>query len=89
MNGTAVVERWKDERLSGTRLVDRSVGDTEPIGSYGLLADCNTAALISRNGSVDWVCFPRYDYSIRARATGQFAPLVGRQLTDATRAGHW
>lgn len=29
------------------------VGDAEPVGSYGLLADCNTAALVSRNGSID------------------------------------
>jgi GH15 family glucan-1,4-alpha-glucosidase len=32
-----------------------------PIGDYALLSDCRSAALISRAGSVDWLCFPRFD----------------------------
>jgi alpha,alpha-trehalase len=32
-----------------------------PIGEYALLSDCRSAALVSRNGSVDWLCFPRFD----------------------------
>ena len=32
-----------------------------PIGDYGLLSDCRSAALVSRAGSVDWLCFPRFD----------------------------
>lgn len=50
---------------------------TEPIASYGLLADCNSAALVSSKGSIDWLCFPRYDGS----------SVFGR-LLDA-EAGHW
>ncbi len=31
------------------------------IGDYGFLSDCSTAALVSRDGSVDWWCVPRFD----------------------------
>jgi alpha,alpha-trehalase len=36
------------------------VSDTA-IGDYGLISDCHSAALVSRGGSVDWLCFPRFD----------------------------
>jgi GH15 family glucan-1,4-alpha-glucosidase len=32
-----------------------------PIAEYGFLSDCHTAALVSREGSVDWWCVPRFD----------------------------
>jgi len=32
-----------------------------PIGSYGFLSDCHTAALVSFGGSVEWLCCPRFD----------------------------
>ncbi len=45
-----------------------------PIADYGLLADCNSAALVDRAGSIDWLCLPRYDSAaIFARILGSDA----------------
>ncbi|MCU1530782.1 MAG: glycoside hydrolase family 15 protein [Arthrobacter sp.] len=33
----------------------------DPIADYALLSDCRSAALVSASGSVDWLCFPRFD----------------------------
>ncbi|HEV2857313.1 MAG TPA: glycoside hydrolase family 15 protein [Solirubrobacterales bacterium] len=43
-----------------------------PIGSYGFLSDCHTAALISFSGSVEWLCCPRFD------SPSAFAALLDR-----------
>ena len=32
-----------------------------PIGDYALISDMHSCALVSRDGSVDWACFPRFD----------------------------
>jgi GH15 family glucan-1,4-alpha-glucosidase len=42
-----------------------------PIEDYALLSDLHTGALISRRGSVDWLCFPRFD------SDSVFAALLG------------
>jgi alpha,alpha-trehalase len=43
-----------------------------PIGSYGFLSDCHTSALVSYDGSVEWLCLPRFD------APSAFAALLDR-----------
>jgi GH15 family glucan-1,4-alpha-glucosidase len=49
-----------------------------PIREYGLLGDTRTGALSSKSGSIDWMCWPRFDSE----------PLFGR-LIDRRNGGHF
>jgi len=49
-----------------------------PIESYAAIGDCHGAALVGRDGSIDWCAMRRFD-----------APPVFLRLLDAERGGYW
>lgn len=48
------------------------------IGDYGIIGDCQSAALVSRDGALDWLCWPRFD-----------SPAIFAGILDLERGGRW
>src|SRR5499427_7655879 len=56
---------------SNTRRLSGGGNMSAVLEDYGMIGDCETAALVGRTGSIDWLCWPRFD------SDACFAALLG------------
>ena len=50
----------------------------QPIENYGLIGNMRTTALVGKNGSIDWLCFPHFD-----------SPSVFAAILDDSKGGRF
>ena len=61
------------------------------IEDYGLIGDCETAALVGRDGSIDWLCWPAFDSEacfagiLGTRENGRWQIAPGEDITRISR----
>src|SRR4051794_32760742 len=60
-NGLLRGSRSMSEAKSSQATSSRARSPFPPIAEYAFLSDCHTGALLAADGSVDWLCVPRFD----------------------------
>ncbi len=73
-------EKWaKERRMRGTGSTMNGTSDGySPIGDYGLIGNRHTGALVNHQGSMDWLCWPRFD-----------SPSIFARILDSEKGGYW